>query len=266
MIYIKKYIFGVISLLVLFIFIVIPKDKKELSYQYLEEAPKITVYYVDDNKLIGVLLPYESENKYDLIKETFNYLTEKANSTAYQSMINLSTKLVSYEVRNKTLYLNLSDDFFRTNLENTTLAIGQIFYTFKELGYVDIYLLNNNEIIRQIGDCFLEEGIKSNLLVNFEVVSKTLETKTIRIEYVYQNNNKTFMNYIIDLEEDEIKFKLERLISFVNKEYEGNLKLLSFEKNVNELIVLLDGEKNLVDTLEKQLLKNFNCNVIVVEK
>ena len=83
---------------------------------------------------------------------------------------------------------------------------------------------------------------------------------------MYQNNNKTFMNYIIDLEEDEIKFKLERLISFVNKEYEGNLKLLSFEKNVNELIVLLDGEKNLVDTLEKQLLKNFNCNVIVVEK
>ena len=160
----KKYIFAVILILSCLLIVLIPKKQPELSYEYLEETAKITVYYVSDNKIIGVEMKKVSTNKYEAIEEVFLYLTANANSSNYSSYLNLSTRLVSYEIRRDTIYLNVSNDFFRVDEENVNLLLAQILYSYQELGYKEVYLKSDDKI-KTIN------GKKYNRIIDYHVGS-----------------------------------------------------------------------------------------------
>lgn len=266
MIYLKKYIFAVFLILLCLIVIIIPKEKTDLSYEYLEEKETVIIYYIDNEQIIGINMPKTSSNKFMLIEEVFAYLTSKANTSSYASYVNLSTKLISYEIRNDFIYLNLTNDFYRIDDSKVDLALAQILYTYKNLRYEKVFIKVDDVLVEQVGNCNLANGILDNLNINYEVVSKTMENKTIRIDYLFQNKNKLFINYLVDKDTDEERFKLVKIIDFINFEYKTDLKLIGFEKTDFKITVMLEGDKKSFKVLKELLTKNLDFEVQLVEK
>ena len=266
MIYLKKYIFAVFLILICLIVIIIPKEKNDLTYEYLEEKETVIIYYIDNEQVIGINMPKTSLNKFTLIEEVFEYLTSKANTTYYASYVNLSTKLISYEIRNDAIYLNLTNDFYRIDDSKVDLALAQILYTYKNLSYEKVFIKVEDFLVEQVGNCNISNGILDNLNINYEVVSKTMENKTIRIDYLLQNKNKLFINYLVDKDTDEVSFKVEKIIEFINHEYQTNLKLNSFDKTDFKITIMLDGDTKSFEVLNELLTKNLDFEIQLVEK
>ena len=107
------------------------------------------VYYVKDNKVIGVPIEKKNNDKYELIDLTFKYLTEKSNSVSidYNTYLNLNAKLSSYEIRGSDIYLEVSDNFFKINNKDILFALAQVLYSYKELGFRDVYITKDKKII-----------------------------------------------------------------------------------------------------------------------
>ncbi len=266
MINLKKYFLAVFLILFCLIIIVIPKENPEISYEYLTEGKTMRVYYVDDEQVVGILLPTINDNKYLMIEEAFTYLTSKANSTSYKSCVNLSTTLVSYRLQNDDIYLDVSDDFFRINQTEADLALAQILYTYQSLGYDNVFLMQNNQIIEQLGNSVLKDGIQDNLLVNYEVASSSMNNKTLRIDYEYANQNQTFINYLVDKDIDEVEFKINKIISFINREYETEIKLINFDYNNEKLNLMVEAKSEDLLILKNLLLKNLQLAIRIMEK
>ena len=93
-----------------------------------------------------------------------------------------------------------------------------------------------------------------------------MENKTIRIDYLLQNKNKLFINYLVDKDTDEVSFKVEKIIEFINHEYQTNLKLNSFDKTDFKITIMLDGDTKSFEVLNELLTKNLDFEIQLVEK
>ena len=81
-----------------------------------------------------------------------------------------------------------------------------------------------------------------------------------------QNKNKLFINYLVDKDTDEVSFKVEKIIEFINHEYQTNLKLNSFDKTDFKITIMLDGDTKSFEVLNELLTKNLDFEIQLVEK
>ena len=65
---------------------------------------------------------------------------------------------------------------------NSLLALAQVLYTYKELGFEEVYIMNNGLVIEQIENIITYDGI-SELPVNLDMGANQRETKTIKVIY-----------------------------------------------------------------------------------
>ena len=224
------------------------------------------VYYVKDGNIIGIPLEAQKD-KYENISLAFKYLTEKSNiaPVSYQTNLNLNSKLVSYEIRNNDIYLEVSDEFLSVKPSNTTLLLSQVLYTYKEMGFDEVYILNKGEIIKEMSSVVLANGL-TELPVNLIADTTSHNSKTIKVTYYYKNSSKFFINYIVNQDTDELKFKIEKLIEFYNNEYDMNLRLKNVIKDKNYLSIELEGNIKEVEILKELIKKNVdikNINISV---
>lgn len=260
----KKYMICVISLLFVIVLLLLPvnifKNKIDITYE-LEKEKNITyVYYVEGIEVVGVPIYNLSSNKYTQIKEVFMYLTTKSNSIneKYETYLNLNTKLVSYEVLNDSIYLEVDDSFFKIKEEKTNLILGQILYTYQELGFKNIYLKHNGNILSQVNSIPTYNGI-NNLAINVLYKANSTNTKTVKVIYSYKDNSKGFINYIINSDIDNLEFITNDLIEFINLEYDFNVRLISVNKSnnyINLKLKITDEEKEITKKIINENLKN----------
>lgn len=260
----KKYMICVISLLFVIVLLLLPvnifKNKIDITYE-LEKEKNITyVYYVEGIEVVGVPIYNLSSNKYTQIKEVFMYLTTKSNSVneKYETYLNLNTKLVSYEVLNDSIYLEVDDSFFKIKEEKTNLILGQILYTYQELGFKNIYLKHNGNILSQVNSIPTYNGI-NNLAINVLYKANSTNTKTVKVIYSYKDNSKGFINYIINSDIDNLEFITNDLIEFINLEYDFNVRLISVNKSNNYIklkLKITDEEKEITKKIINENLKN----------
>lgn len=259
MIFIKKYIFGVIFILIIVIIILLPKNiipkEIEIDYEIIKEKEVNYIYFLEDETVVGIPFYDLEKNKYTLIEEIFKYLTEKSNSVSkeYHSELNLNSKLISYELRGDDIYLEVSDDFFK--IDRPLLALAQVLYTYKELGFGEIYIMNNGSVTQQIENVVLYDGL-SELPVNLEFTSNQSETKIIKITYYYRDGRKLFINHIVNSSEDEIKYKITKILSFINKKNNIDVKLLELVKNDDVLQLEISCNEKDVFLVKKILMEN----------
>ena len=161
----KKYLIFIIFILFLLVILLIPKDFKnkdnEIYYEVINEKEVFYVYYIKDNKVIGVPIERLNNDKYELIDLTFKYLTEKSNSVDiyYNTYLNLNAKLSSYEIRGADIYLEVSDNFFKIDNEDILFALAQVLYSYKELGFSDVYITKDKKIISNMNNVVMYDGI-----------------------------------------------------------------------------------------------------------
>ena len=187
----------------------------------------------------------------------FKYLTEKSNfvSTIYNTNLNLSSKLLSYEIRNNDIYLEVNDHFLNIKQANTLLALSQVLYSYKDLGYDEVYILNKGEIIKEMSSVVLDGGLKE-LPVNLMSNTTSYNSKTIKITYYYKNGTKSFLNYIVNSNIDDLEFKVEKLIDFYNNEYNSSIKLISIMKDIKAIYLKVEGSEQDITLLMNLISKN----------
>lgn len=258
----KKYMFLVIFILSTLLILLIPKDiitkNYEIEYEIINPKEKIYVYYIKEGKLIGVPIE-EDGDKFQKIDMVFKYLTEKSNfvSTIYNTNLNLSSRLLSYEIRNNDIYLEVNDHFLNIKQANTLLALSQVLYSYKDLGYDEVYILHKGEIIKEIYSVVLDGGLKE-LPVNLMSNTTSYNSKTIKITYYYKNGTKSFLNYIVNSNVNDLEFKVEKLIDFYNLEYDCDIKLLYITKDIKAIYLVLNGSDHDLAILKSLIGKNID--------
>ena len=149
----KRYIFLTILCLFTIIIILVPKDfipkDREIEYEIIEEDNKYFVYFINNNHLVGIPLIEKEMDKYDMIFEVYKYLTEKSNAIMeeYYTCLNLNSKLITYEILGNNIILNVTENFLHIKEEKLYLAIAQLKYSYKEIGYKDVMIKINGQII-----------------------------------------------------------------------------------------------------------------------
>ena len=257
----KKYLFFIILILFLLVIILIPKDFKskdnEIYYEVIDEKEVFYVYYVKDNKVIGVPIERVNNDKYELIDLTFKYLTEKSNSVSidYNTYLNLNAKLSSYEIRGADIYLEVSDNFFKIDDEDILFALAQVLYSYKELGFRDVYITKDKKIISNMNNVVMYDGI-DELNVNLDIISTKYETKNVKIIYYFEDDSKLFINHIIDFHEDEVTFKMKKIIEFINKEYKTEITLNNYKMTKYTITVDLNCKEKDIEIIKELLSDN----------
>lgn len=263
MIFIKKYIFIVLVGLLTIVILLIPKNiipkEIKIEYEMINEKQTRYIYYLEDDIVVGVPFYNLDGNRYVLIEEVFKYLTEKSNAVAkeYHSELNLSSTLESYEIKGDDIYLEVSDNFFL--IDNPLLALAQVLYTYKELDFKEVYIINNGLVIEQIENIVMYDGLVE-LPVNLDITSNTKKTKLIRITYYYKDGKKIFINHIVNSDEDEISFKINKILNFINKENKTNITLTNLIKKDNHLEIYLSCSENDIKIVKQILLKNLKIS------
>ena len=267
----KKYLFFIIFILFLLVILLIPKDFKnkdnEIYYEVINEKEVFYVYYVKDNKVIGVPIEKKNNDKYELIDLTFKYLTEKSNSVGiyYDTYLNLNAELSSYEIRGADIYLEVSDNFFKIDNKDILFALAQVLYSYKELGFSDVYITKDKKIISNMDNVVMYDGI-DELNVNLDIISTKYETKNVKIIYYFEDNSKLFINHIIDFHEDEVTFKMKKIIEFINKEYKTEITLNNYKMTKYTITVDLNCKEKDIEIIKKLLSDNLNIkkdNIII---
>lgn len=238
-----------------------------INYELIKEDEVMYVYYIHEEKVIGYPIKTNEKNKFTLIDLAFKYLTEKANSIdeEYYSMLNFNAKLLSYSIRNDSIYLDVNEAFFDIKEDTAINVLSQVLYTYKELGYQKVYVLKNGLIINQIEEVILTNGMEE-LAVNLDMSNTTKDTKIIKITYQYKDKSKGFINHIVNKSEDEVSFKLNKLVNFINKEYDCNVKLLSYKRVNLDIIVYLSSNDKDIEIIKKMLVQNLKIsqeNIII---
>lgn len=137
------------------------KDKvSDFEFVY-EQVEQVThkVYYYDSTKLVYIDIVFDNNVS---VVELFDLLSNQSNSIKedYDTKIITSTKLLSYEVVNEELHINLSDDFLRYNEEECFLIYNQLRNTFSNLGYTSLKIKVDDNYLEFIGYINITNGIE----------------------------------------------------------------------------------------------------------
>ena len=266
----KKYVFIVLFLLVLSIIILFPRDfdnkNIKIDYEIIEEKTPNYVYFVKDDKVYGLDLILNSKSKYELIEEVFLYLSEKSNSVSeeYYTSLNFNTKLLSYSINQNNLFLEVSSDFFNTSKEDSKYALAQIYYTYKELGFNDIYITYNGKILDTFHDNILTNGINV-LNTNLIDLSTSKNKSMVEVIFYYLNDTKCVMNYVVNENLDLIEFEIEKIIEFMGDECDINIILIDLKHNEDyiDLTLKIDEKDRLkIEKIIKENFTNIKINFI----
>ncbi len=217
-----------------------------------------TVYLLNkDNYLVKVNIFLDKDKPLKQVENIINYLKEsnKKIISNYKGYIPNDTKILDIELKDKVLYLNLSEAFKKNNYEITIPGLIKSLLELKEIDYISIKV-NNEEIDGY--NKLLDKNISINKEYNIEDRSNIN-----KVVIYYFSNDKNYIpvtKYTSDKREkieiiiDELKnTNTENLISFLN----SNTELTEYKEDNN--VMILNFNKYLID--DKNIV-NYNLEEI----
>ncbi len=191
----KKKIFFIILLgLLIAVLFLIPKDtykkifgKDDNSDDNSELRETILVYMCDENDQIVGVNAYVDALEEDLISQKFDIITKKTGEfkSDYETTINTKTSLVSHEIENNILTLNVSNEFLESEGRTT---LEQLVWTF--------CCDNINELVIKIED----EEVKCLNDFYFDQLSKDMGINIcLETNYLFEASHTTIIEYQNDL-------------------------------------------------------------------
>ena len=217
-----------------------------------------TVYLLNkDNYLVKVNIFLDKDKPLKQVENIINYLKEsnKKIISNYKGYIPNDTKILDIELKDKVLYLNLSEALKKNNYEITIPGLIKSLLELKEIDYISIKV-NNEEIDGY--NKLLDKNISINKEYNIEDRSNIN-----KVVIYYFSNDKNYIpvtKYTSDKREkieiiiDELKnTNTENLISFLN----SNTELTEYKEDNN--VMILNFNKYLID--DKNIV-NYNLEEI----
>ncbi len=136
------------------------KDKVEDYEIVYEEVKRLShnVYYYDGEKLVSVSYTFDNTIEVNYL---FDLLTNKSNSIKedYDTKLIITTRLLSYEIKDNNIILNVDNEFTRYNEVECYQIYSQLKNTFSNLGYESLIINVNDILLENIGYIDISCGI-----------------------------------------------------------------------------------------------------------
>lgn len=149
-----------IVLLAFFLRVNFMKDRVEnIEYVYEQrELIDYSVFYYNENELVHVVISVDDE---EYIPMLFNLLTNQSNTIKedYETKLIVSTKLISYEIEEDNLMINLTEDFLRYKEGDGFKIINQLKNTFSNLGYENLLIKVEGVMLESIDEISIYNGL-----------------------------------------------------------------------------------------------------------
>lgn len=230
----------ILFLLCLSIYFFIPNNKITPSYTYIEDTKAEFVFFVQENELVGVPLAFKAKNQYQKIEEAFNYLTSHSNRAPLnvETYLIPSIKMTSYDIFNDAIYLTLDDNLLRIEENKTQLALGQIYYTYSLLGYQNVYLKSDDEVLKEFNGYPILNGLRQKLFINLTVL-ETEEAKMVSFFYP-KKNYLGLVNYAVSSETDTISFLLSKISVKISENEDKKFIIYGYEFGLNKIKIYVN--------------------------
>ena len=212
--------------------------RTNLELENLTDIKTNSLYLLNaDNYLTKVDVFLEKDTPVNQVKNIINYLKvdNKKITASYKGYIPSNTKIIESNIKDNILYLNLSDDFSKGNLDLIIPGLVRSILSIKSINRIDLkvmgkYINNYNYL--------LDYKIPINISYN---INNRKNIKEVLLYYLSKDNNYIPVSkYVNDDREkieiiiDELKDnKDEKLISYLN----SNTKLLDYNEE-NDIIFL----------------------------
>lgn len=132
------------------------------NYKYVYEQVeqhKHDVYYYENDKLVYVTIAFDES--IDIVG-LFDLLTNKSNSISFDfdTKLIISSQVIDYEITGKNLAVNITEDFLRYKEEDCYKIYLQIKNTFSYLGYDNLILKVEDDVLEMLGYIDIKDGIE----------------------------------------------------------------------------------------------------------
>ncbi|MBE6130837.1 MAG: hypothetical protein E7183_03875 [Erysipelotrichaceae bacterium] len=257
----KKIIFIILLVILIAVLFLIPKDTyrkifgkdDDIQANIEENNEKILVYMCDENNQLVGVNAYVNSLEEDLINQKFDILTKKTGTfkNTYDTSINTMTSLISYELNNNVLSLNVSKEFLESEGRKT---IEQIVWTYCNDEINEVEVLVEGELINSINGFYFD-----NLSIDMGI-NLTCETN-----FIFEAKTTTVIEYVDDLirpvtyvykDLDECDFIVSKLFNEIynNREYD-------YVISTDSIIIDLAVETSLSENLKKSIVETINYNM-----
>lgn len=211
----------------------------------------------NDNYLTKVDIYIEKDIPSNQIKNIINYLKEdnKRIESNYKGYIPSNTKVIELNIKENILYLNLSEDFLKGNIDIMVPGLVRSILDIKSVNKIDLKVMG--EYINNY-DYLLDNKIPINTRYN---ISNRKNINEVMLYYLSKDNNYIPMSKYVNDDREKIEIIIEelrdncdeKLISYLN----SNTKLIDY--NEENDILFLNFNNYLKD--DKDIL-NYNLNEI----
>lgn len=269
----KKIILISSVLLLIIVAIIIPKERYLDWFEKPNDAPTHYdnyqfVYVLNSQKeLVGIDVGLTQKPEDEVVAK-WNLLTSNTNAlpSGYSSPIYQTTELLSYEINDKIISLNLSDDFLYSE---GRVSLECIAFNFCNDTVEEVELLLNGDLLTSFDNLQFEtisKRIGANLIYE---TSKLLLADSITIMYYYEDYLKPVTYFYLDSEINEVTYLVKKALMMTSQVSESNINsLISYELKEDTLDIHIESyetiEDEVIQTIKASIALNFPITTITI--
>ena len=263
----KKIIIVSILIILVVVLLLIPKDVYgKIFKKNKNNEPKIeenlvyqTMYVKSMNKyLVGVKVGVKALEE-DVVSQKWDILTKDVSliPSGYSSPIALSTTLLSHEVKDGVLTLNVSEDFLSSE---GRLAIECLAWNYCNDQIKEVVVKVDDKIIDEVGDFYFSR-ITKEMGTNFTYEAKDLfESSYLTVVY-YENDTIRPVTYFFDDTKNIYDYAIAKMLKNEQELVElVNAKGYTYEVNDTELVINLSYGGSFSDEMKQTILETVKLN------
>ena len=227
-------------------------NKEDENVNYVDSC---LVYLLNsDDKLVGVNIPLEHEIEDEFVT-TWNLLTVDVPSD-YTSPIYFSTQVISKEINDGIMKLNITEDF---NVETTRATLECLVYNFCKSGVEKIELFIEGNVVNEVSGIhfdYLSKELGVNLVYESTDILNTIDLTVI---YEYENYQLPVTYYVEDSTE-VITFLVDKSLNLIDEV--GNIDYtndITFEVVGTKLDINVANYENFNKEVLNTLKSSLNC-------
>jgi len=264
----KKIIIFVFIFCLILVSLIIPNEFYSNLFNNKEQEPvyvdSCLVYLLDSNdKLVGVNIPLEKEIEDEFVT-TWNLLTVDVPKD-FTSPIYFSTQVITKEINNGIMKLNITEDF---NVEVSRSTLECLVYNFCKEDVEKIELSVEGNIVNEVNGVHFEY-LSRDLGVNLVYESlDILNSIDLTVIYEYEEYQLP-VTYYVDDNTDIVTFFVDKSLNLIdevgNIDYTNDISFELTDKKLEINVANFESfNKEVLNTLKSSLTSYFDLEEISI--
>lgn len=247
--------------------------RTNLEIENITNLKTDTIYLLNkDNYLTKVDIFLDSKNQKDKIYNIVECLKKTKNlKSNYKGYIPKNTKIISLDIKDKTIYIDLTKDFNESDINISVPGLVKSLLEIKNIDKIDLkvegkYLENYNRLLAKDIAINKKYYLNDRKNINKVVIYYLTEDNNYIPVTKYLNDKREKIEIIVDELTNNTDFNL---ISYLN----SNTRLINYKEENNVLLLnfnkYLIDDKNIIDynllELSYSIFDNYDVYSVIFE-